>query len=290
VVPFVTEAIYQNLVRSVESDAPESVHLCDFPEPQAAWRDPGLEALMGGVRDLVSLGRAARATARIRVRQPLPGALIVTMHRGLRDQRELTDLLADELNVKAVRFIDDASRYVSFQVKPRFDRLGPKYGARVQPIAAALRGLDPSQVVAAASRGQAVTVQVAGEPIQIEPDELDVRLQEARGYAASGMGGNLVILETAIDDRLALEGRARELVHHIQQMRKDQGLEVSDRIVLYLDGDVGLEDLLAAHREYVLAETLGTDIRPGAAAKPGARELRLDGLVAHLAVERLPQA
>jgi isoleucyl-tRNA synthetase len=100
------------------------------------------------------------------------------------------------------------------------------------------------------------------------------------------MGGNLVILETAVDETLAREGRARELVHHIQQMRKEQGFEVSDRIVLYLDGDAGLEPLLAAHRAYVLAETLGTDIRPGAGRRAGTKEVHLDGLRVQVAVER----
>ena len=151
---------------------------------------------------------------------------------------------------------------------------------------AAIRGLPPQQVVAAIGSGSGVTITVAGEPIAVAPEELEVRLHTAPGYAAEGMGGNLVILETAVDETLAREGRARELVHHIQQMRKEQGFEVSDRIVLYLDGDAGLEPLLAAHRAYVLAETLGTDIRPGAGRQAGTKEIHLDGLRVQVAVER----
>ncbi len=287
-VPFLTEAIYRNLVRVVERGAPDSVHLCDYPEPQTAWLDPDLESAMESVRALVSLGRAARSAARIRVRQPLPAVLIVTPDRRLRDQAELLDLLADELNVKAVRFVDDASAYVRYEVKPRFDRLGPKHGGKVQAVASALRSLPPGPVAAALAEGNGVVVVAAGDAIVVEPDEIEMRLHTSSGYAAEGSGGNLTILETAVDEALAREGRARELVHHIQQMRKDQGLEVSDRIILYLDGEGDLRDVVEAHRGYVLAETLATDIRPGASAQPHAREVGLDGVRAWVALERVP--
>ncbi|OFX27642.1 MAG: isoleucine--tRNA ligase [Armatimonadetes bacterium RBG_16_67_12] len=148
-VPFLTEAIYQNLVRVVERDAPESVHLCDYPAAEPAHLDDDLETAMARVRDLVALGRAARGAARIRVRQPLPAVLVATPDRGLRGRAELIDLLADELNVKQVRFVDDTAEYVTFEVKPRFDRLGPKYGGRVQAVAAALRGMPARQVAEA---------------------------------------------------------------------------------------------------------------------------------------------
>ncbi len=288
-VPFLTEAMYQNLARVVESEAAESVHLCDYPTPDVGRVDPDLETVMDGVRTLVGLGRAARSTARIRVRQPLPAVLIVSEHRELQRHPELIELLADELNVKAVRFVENASSYVTHEVKPRFDRLGPKYGGRVQAVAAAIRDLRPMWWAEWLRRGDVdFTVTVAGEQITITADEIDVRLHTAPGYAAEGMGGNLVILETAVDETLAREGRARELVHHVQQMRKEAGFEVSDRIVLYLDGDDELAGLLEAHRGYVLAETLGTEIRGGAASQPGARDVHLDGLLVQVAVARRP--
>ncbi len=285
-VPFVTEAIYQNLVRVVEPDAPASIHLCDFPAPVAHWLDADLETRMETVRALVSLGRAARNAAKIRVRQPLPAVLIATADRRLREQAELIELLADELNVKTVRFVDDASAYVRYEVKPRFDKLGPKYGGRVQAVAAALRALPAGAVAAALAAAQPVTVAVGGVSVQVEPDEIDLRLHTASGYAAEGLGGHVVILETAIDEALAQEGRARELVHHIQQLRKDLGLDVSDRIVLYLDGDDGLRPILATFGPYVMAETLSKGIQSGAAGREGAREVGLDGLRAVVAVER----
>ncbi len=287
-VPFLAEAICQNLVRVVQPHSPESVHLCDYPEAVANRADPELEVAMDTVRNLASLGRAARSAAKVRVRQPLPAVLIVTRDGRLRNEPELRDLLADELNVKEVRFVDDASAYVRYEVKPRFDRLGPKYGARVQAIAAALRALPTDQVAAAITAGTGIDIVADGESIIIAPDELELRLHTASGYAAEGSGGNLAILETSVDEGLAREGRARELVHHIQQIRKDQGLEVSDRIILYIDGPDGLNDVLEGHRGYVLAETLATDIRAGAAGLPSVREVTLDGVRAQVAIVKSP--
>ncbi|MDR7482767.1 MAG: isoleucine--tRNA ligase [Armatimonadota bacterium] len=284
--PFLSEAIYQNLVRTVDPQAPESVHLCAYPAPAPDRRDPALEALMDDVRELVRLGRAARGAARIRVRQPLPAVLIATTQRAILQEPELVELLADELNVKQVRVLEEVAPYVTYEVKPRFDRLGPRFGARVQAVAGALRALAPAVAAAAVQRGEGLVVTVDGERLELAPEELEVRLRTAPGYTAEGTGAHLVVLETAIDESLAREGWARELVHHIQQMRKDQGLEVSDRIVLYVDGDAELQAVLQAHRAYVLGETLSVDVRPGAAGRPGAREVRLDGIVATVAVTR----
>jgi len=286
-VPFLAEAIYQNLVRPVEPDAPQSVHLCAYPEPDAARRDPELEARMDAVRALVALGRAARSAARVRVRQPLPAVLVVTADRRLCAEPELVDLLADELNVKTVRFADELGEVVTYEIKPRFDRLGPKYGARVQAVAAAIRQLPPRRAVEAAAAGTPLTVQVGGEALALEPDDVEVRLRTAPGYAAESGGGHVVVLETTIDETLRREGQARELVHHIQQLRKDRGLEVSDRIALHLAGDAGLEALLDAHRDYILAETLAVRVALGTAGGADGREVDLDGTVVRVALERV---
>jgi isoleucyl-tRNA synthetase len=285
-VPFLTEAIYQNLVRVVEPNAPLSVHLCGFPEPPEAWMDPGLEGTMESVRTLVSLGRAARGAAKVRVRQPLPAVLIATSDRSIRERPELVDLLADELNVKSVRFIDDASAYVRYEVKPRFDKLGPRFGGRVQAVAAGLRALLPGGVAAAQAAGQPVSVAVGADTVEVGPDEVELRLHTATGYAAEGLGGHVVILETTLDEPLIREGRAREFVHHIQQLRKEAGLDVSDRIVLYVDGDEALQPVLDAHGAYLMAETLSTGIRRGAAGRDGAKDVAVDGLKATVALER----
>lgn len=285
-VPFLSEAMYQNLVRHVEPNAPASVHLCDYPEPDAAGLDADLEAAMAVVRDLVALGRAARSAAKIKVRQPLPAVLIVTSDPHLAVPAELVELLADELNVKQVRFVDSTAEYVTFDVKPRFDRLGPRYGGRVQAVAAALRALPPHEVVAALAAGRPLVVTVAGDQVGLAADEVDIRLRTTAGYAAESAGGHVVILETTVDPALAQEGRARELVHHIQQVRKESGLDVSDRITLFLDGDRALDEVLAAHRDYIMAETLSVAIRSGDAFPSPPREVRADGLVARVAVQK----
>jgi isoleucyl-tRNA synthetase len=286
-VPFLAEAIYQNLVRPVDPDAPRSVHLCAYPAPDAAHAAPELEARMETVRALVTLGRAARGAARVRVRQPLPAVLIATADRPLREQRELVDLLADELNVKAVRFVDEVGAYVTHEVKPRFDRLGPKYGARVQAIAAALRQVPVTRVASAVAEGTPLAVDVGGETVTLPPEDVEVRLRTAPGYAAESGGGHVVVLETAIDEALRLEGQARELVHHIQQLRKDRGLDVSDRITLYLAGDAGLKAILEAHGDYIQSETLTVRVVLHPSPAVEAKEVAIDGARVKVALARV---
>ena len=258
-VPFLAERIYQDLVRPVEPDAPESVHLCDVPTPDRTLVDENLDALVEGVRTLVTLGRAARGHARIKVRQPLPAVLLVTRHRALRDHEELLAQLADELNVKAVRFVDDPSRYVSFEIKVRFDLLGPRLGARVQDVARAVRSLDPATVLRALERDGRLSVPLNGEEVILSRDEVVARMHEAQGYAAEGQAGEFAVLETTLTPDLVLEGQARELVHQIQNLRKDAGLAVDDRIAVFHDG--GLEPILGAHRAYIERETLAVEMR-----------------------------
>ncbi len=274
-VPFLSEQIYQGLVRPAEPAAPVSVHLCEFPEAKVALTDEPLETLMEGVRGLVALGRAARNHAHVKVRQPLPAVLVVTRHRALRDAPELLEQITDELNVKAVRFIDDPSRYVTFEIKPRFDLLGPRYGGRVQAIARAVRALDPAKAMAALERDGSLTVPVDGGTVGLTRDELEVRMHEAAGYAAEGTGGEFAVLETTLTPELVLEGQARELVHQVQQLRKDAGLAIDDRIVLHYEGD--LEALLRAYGEYLTRETLSVEVRRGLAGAVATREVRLNG-------------
>ncbi len=283
-VPFLAERIYQDLVRPVEPDAPQSIHLCDFPTPDHTLLDESLEEVMQGVRTLVALGRAARGRARIKVRQPLPAALLVTRHRALRDRPQLLEHVADELNVKAVRFIDDPGRYVSFEVKVRFDLLGPRLGARVQDVARAVRSLDPAVALRTLAQDGRLSVRVGADEIALSRDEVQARMHEAQGYAAEGQAGEFAILETTLTPELVLEGQARELVHQIQHLRKDAGLAVDDRIALVHDG--GLEPILRAHRAYIEREILAVEVREDPA---GARhDVRLDGRHVRVGLQRVP--
>ncbi len=283
-VPFLAERIYQDVVRPVDARAPLSVHLCDFPTPDTARMDEELETLVEAARTLVALGRAARGRARIKVRQPLPAVLLVTRHRALRETPELLDHIADELNVKAVRFVDDPARYVSFEVSVRYDVLGPRLGAQVQEVARAVRAMDPAAVLRTLEREGRLAVPVDGEAVWLSRDEVVARLHEARGYAAEGQGGEFAILETTLTPDLVLEGQARELVHQIQMLRREAGLAVTDRIVVFHDGQLG--PILDAHGDYIRREVLAVDVRedPARATSP----VRLDARVVRVGLVRVP--
>jgi len=283
-VPFLAERLYQDVIRVVEPDAPVSVHLCDFPEPDEARLDDELEAEMEAVRRLVALGRAARGQARLKVRQPLPAVLLVTKSARLRERADLIEILADELNVKAVRFVDDPGRYVTFEVKPRFEVLGPRYGAFVQAIARHLRTVDPGVALQTLARHGHLTLSVDGREVVLSGEDLETRLHSTRGYAAEGADGEFAILETLLTPDLVLEGQARELVHQVQTLRKEAELAVSDRIVLYYEGP--LQDLLAAYGEYIRRETLAVELREGLPSGQPAHTLQLDGAQVRLALAR----
>jgi len=285
-VPFVSERIYQNLVRSLEAEAAPSVHLTDFPLPEEGRIDPRLEEQVAALRALVSLGRAARNKVKIRTRQPLPAVLLVTRMDELRGQHELLAHLAEELNVKEVRFIDDASPYVRYEVKPRFDLLGPVYGKRVQELARRMAAMDPLVVIRALEGAGRLAVSLDGEEITLSATEVDVRMHTAEGFAAEGMGGEFAILDTRLSPELVQEGRARELVHQVQQLRKDAGLDLADRIVLFVEGDADLDALLRAHRGYLMRETLAVDLQRRLPEGAQSREVRLDGVVARVALRR----
>ncbi len=272
--PFLSERIYQDLVRAVEPNAPVSVHLNDFPAVDEQAVDPELEDAVLAVRTLVTLGRAARGHARIKVRQPLPAVVLVTSRRRLIDRPELLAHLAEELNVKAVRFVDDPSRFVTFEIKPRFEVLGPRFGPRVQSVARAVRTLDPVTALRTLDQEGTLTLSVEGDAVVLSREDLQARMHEARGYAAQGSAGELAILETDLTPELLLEGQARELVHLVQNLRKDAALEVDARIVLHYEGP--LDPVLAAHRDYIMRETLTTEIRAGIPPQAHAVVVRVD--------------
>ncbi|MGH2628544.1 MAG: DUF5915 domain-containing protein, partial [Anaerolineales bacterium] len=289
--PFLSETIFQNLVRSLDAQAPASVHLTEYPAGDPARADPELEELVTGARRLVSLGRAARNKVKIRTRQPLAGVVAVTRNPALAAQEELLEHVREELNVKGVRFVSEPGAYVRYEVKPRFDRLGPKYGKEVQAIARAVTQMDPLGVLKALDAQGGVSVQIGEEPgsdlLFLGPDDVEVRMHTEAGYAAEGMAGEFAILDTQLSPDLEREGRARELVHHVQQLRKDEGLDLADRIVLFVEGE-GLEEVLAAHREYLLRETLGVDLKEKVPSGVAGREVRLDGLFARIALRKTP--
>jgi isoleucyl-tRNA synthetase len=245
--PFVADAIYENL-----DGSEPSVHLCDFPE--AGERDTQLEWQMGVAREVVELGRAARAHGKLKVRQPLREAVVVAADREREAIERFEAVVLDELNVKAVRYVSEADELGRFELKPNYRTLGPRFGKQMPQVAAAVAALDATRLRA----GEAVGINVDGGEHPIGPDDVQVVLQPLDGYQVERSGTHAVALNLELDDELRREALAREIVHAVQAARKAAGLNVEDRIELTLGGD---EQVLAAariHEPYVSRETLAT--------------------------------
>jgi isoleucyl-tRNA synthetase len=266
--PFVADEIYENL-----DGAEPSVHLCDFPV--AGERDEQLEWQMQVVRDAVELGRAARAHAKLKVRQPLREAVVVAADRERAAIERLDALLTEELNVKGVRYVSEADELGRFELKPNYRSLGPRFGKQMPQVAAAIASLDPARLRA----GERVGVHVDGHEHEIGPDDVLMTLQPLEGYQVERSGTHAVALNLELDDELRREGLAREVVHAVQGARKDAGLNVEDRIALSLAGDDELLEAARAHEDYVARETLATSVSYDGAVGPAAdiegRELRI---------------
>jgi isoleucyl-tRNA synthetase len=255
--PFLAEELYQNLVLSVDKFAPESVHLASWPEYEAAAIDEALNGDMALVMRLVSLGHAARQKANRKVRQPLSEVAFSVGNLAERKAVEMfADLIADELNVKRVRLLDAATEAVSHTVKPLPKQLGQKYGNKFPAIQQAILAMDAEQVAHTLMSGQPLTVIVAGETFNILPEEVEVKAQAKEGFAVAEEGAYVAALVTELTPDLIREGLAREFVRRVQDLRKSSGLEVADRIDLFVEASPGLRSALEAHRDYVMAETL----------------------------------
>jgi isoleucyl-tRNA synthetase len=282
-VPFLADEIYANLVGGEDGrfeDVPDSVHLIDFPEPDAALVDRELEAGVEAALRAVELGRAARAHARMKVRQPLAKAVIVA--RGAeRDAIErLESLVAGELNVKELEFVSEEAELVDYEVKPNYRALGPRFGKLMPQAAAAIEALDPSSVADAIDGDRKIGVNVDGTEHELHPEDLSLVMKPVDGYLVEAEAGRAVALSLELDDDLRREGLAREIVHAVQNARRDAGLDVTDRIRLVLAGDAELLDAARAHEAYVAGETLATTVGydgevAGAAAHIEGRDLRI---------------
>ncbi len=280
--PFLADEIHLNLAGGEIEDLgelPDSVHLRDFPQPVAALADPGLEAAMEAVRLTVELGRAARAQAKAKMRQPLRRAVIVANDAEREAISARAELVKAELNVKELDFVSEESELVSYAVKPNYRSLGPRFGKRMPQVAAAVGALDPTHVAQVMSEGGEVGINVDGDEHALSPDELTLSLQPLDGYEVEAEAGHAVALQLELDDELRREGLAREIVHAVQNARKEAGLEITDRIELSLGGD---EELLAAAREHqpyisgeVLATSVAYDAPDGVTAKLDGLELRI---------------
>ncbi len=261
-IPFVSDEIYSNLVQPLP-DAQDSVHLSDWPEPVDERRDDALRRRMGLVRKLVSLGRSARTEAKVRVRQPLARAYVVIPQSEMSDWTdEQARLVEEELNVKSVVIAANVGDYVTYEVKANFKRLGPRFGKDVKGIAAAIARQDPESLVLAAHNLGTATIETKhGGTIELEPEDLDIRIQPKGHRTFAAEGHFAVIIDLDLTDELRKEGIARDVVRGLQDLRKAAGLSVEDRIVAgWQSGEQQINDALEAHRGYIEEETLATEL------------------------------
>jgi len=259
IMPFLPERIYQNLVRSRDSAAPMSVHMADWPAVEQDKKDQLLIEQFDVVQRVVGLGRSARNNTRQRVRQPLKRLLVrvpdATCAQAVKTHE---DQILEELNVKNLELVAGDAELVSYRLKPNLPRIGKRYGKRIPAIRSALASADAGDIAARVAAGEGFDLTVDGEAISFEAEDVLVESVAAEGYACAEEGGYLVGLDTRLDDALRQEGLARELVRTVQEARKQAGLEVSDRIVLRITGSQAVDDAVAAHRGFLMDETLAS--------------------------------
>src|SRR5215216_3094046 len=251
--PFVADAIFENLDGSLDS-----VHLADFPH--AGPRDVELEDAMAVARETVRLGLAARGHGKLKVRQPLRAAVVVAAGEERAAIERMRDVVLEELNVKELRFVSEAGELGSYEVKPNYRALGPRFGKQMPQVAAAVAALDAAQVAAALRDGGHVGISVNGHDHELGPDDVTLAMQPLEGYQLEREGSHAVALELELDHELRREGLAREIVHAVQNARKSAGLQVEDRIELALGGDPELLAAARDHEGYLAQETLAVKV------------------------------
>jgi len=258
----VAEELYDNLVAAHDPAAPDSVHLADWPEP-GDRRDPALESAMEAAREAVTLGRGARNEARLKVRQPLAEAVVACPPAMAGAVNGLVGLVAEELNVKSVRLVSDPAELVDVSVRPNYRRLGPRFGARMPEVAAAVAALPAAETARALDAGEPVEITVGGAPERLESDDLLREARPTEGYAVGQSGAVAVGLATELSPELRREGLAREITHAVQNARKAAGLRVEERIALHLDGSGRAREAIESHRAQIAQDTLANRLTVG---------------------------
>ena len=259
-IPFMTEDIYQNLVRSINPDAPESIHLCDFPSVNEAHIDKALEAHMDEVLKIVVMGRACRNSANIKNRQPI-GNMFVKAPETLSEY--FVEIIEDELNVKKVNFTEDVSSYTSYTFKPQLRTVGPKYGKVLGQIQKALAGLDGNAAMAELkANGVLALTEVEGD-VKLTEEDLLITMTQMEGYVTEGDNTVTVVLDTNLTPELIEEGFVREIISKIQTMRKEAGFEVMDQITIYYKADAKVADIFGKYGSEIRSDVLGNAIVAG---------------------------
>ena len=283
-IPFMTEDMYQNIVRRIDPDAPESIHLCDFPKVEAEQIDPELEENMEEVLKIVVMGRACRNTANIKNRQPIGGMFVKAAHTL---PEFFADIVKDELNVKKITFTDDVRSFTSYTFKPQLKTVGPKYGRLLGGIRQALPALDGNAAMDELKANGCLKLDIDGTEVTLAEEDLLIETAQMEGYVSEQDNEVTVVLDTNLTPELIEEGFVRELISKIQTMRKEAGFEVMDKIRLYAQGNEKIADILNKFdgqiRQDVLAESIVTDGTTGGYGK----EWNINGEKVTLGVEKL---
>ena len=256
-IPFMTEEIYQNLVRSINTEAPESIHLCDFPAVNEAWIDKELEKNMDEVLKIVVMGRACRNSANIKNRQPI-GNMYVKAPNVLSEY--FVEIIEDELNVKKVNFTEDVSAYTSYTFKPQLRTVGPKYGKFLGQIQKALAELDGNKAMAELKADGVLALPTVSDDVKLSEEDLLITMTQMEGYVTEGDNTVIVVLDTNLTPELVEEGFVRELISKIQTMRKEAGFEVMDKISIYYHADEKVADIFHKYGNDIMGDVLGTEV------------------------------
>ena len=261
-IPFMTEDIYQNLVRSVDQTAPESIHLCDFPVANEVYIDAELEKNMDEVLKIVVMGRACRNSANIKNRQPI-GNMFVKAPSALPEF--FVEIIEDELNVKKVTFTDDVSAYTSYTFKPQLRTVGPKYGKFLGQIQKALAALDGNAAMAELKANGVLALPSVDESVKLAEEDLLITMTQMEGYVTEGDNTVTVVLDTNLTPELIEEGFVREIISKIQTMRKEAGFEVMDQITIYHKSDEKVSGIFEQYGDTIKSDVLGVNVVADAA-------------------------
>lgn len=256
-IPFMTEDIYQNLVRSIDKDAPESIHLCDFPTVNTAWIDKELEKNMEELLEIVVLGRACRNSANIKNRQPI-GTMFVKAPEKM--DQFFTDIIADELNVKEIKFADDVESFISYSFKPQLKTVGPKYGKLLNGIRQALSEINGTQAMKELKSTGVLKLDINGTQVELSEEDLLIETAQTEGYVTESEGETSVVLDTNLTDELIEEGFVREIISKVQTMRKEAGFEVMDKICIYAKDNDKITGIIEKHQEEIMKEVLADKV------------------------------
>ena len=281
-VPFITEDIYRNLVCGIDKSAPESIHLCDFPEVKTEWIDKDLEKNMDEVLRIVVMGRACRNAANIKNRQPIADMFVKAPYKL---DGYYQDIIRDELNVKAVSFTDDVRSFTTYSFKPQLKTVGPKYGKSLNGIRTYLAEVDGNAAMDELKEKGSLTFDVNGVSVVLSEEDLLIDMARTEGYVSDGDNEITVVLDTKLTPELIEEGFIREIISKIQTMRKEADFEVIDKIVVYCQGNDKIAELLTSHREAIQSEVLALEVRIGE-TKGYVKDWSINGEEVTLGVER----